>query len=668
MFDRLSSADVVFVGETHLDEVTHRLELAIARGLKERRGDVVLSMEMFERDVQETVDNYLSGEIGEDQFLSEARPWNNYVTGYRPLIEWAKEVGAPVVAANVPGPLRRNLMMGGPDALDRLSGEERAGIAGELFPGTERYWQRFDRAVRGHGHAPAAGADRTLSTQNLWDNTMGESVALALEAHPGAVIIHYNGAFHTLEKDGTARQFILRRPDASVQSVHIMPTGDLVSARAKKGDRRADFIVAAEALSRGYQDGTLAVMAPRELRYRISSGKSEGAASLLIWLGAASSPPGDELVRLRAELGESVTIAVVEPLYPQIEEDLHLGGVWFWDHSFDGDIGTLSRGLARLRDTLLRQREIDPQRVLLAGEEDGAAVVVIVALGDEEWRQAIGFSPRGHERLSESGLPSPADDDTALEWGPGVGVVAPASSRDWWQKELAAWSGVGVPCQWRELPENPAEAGRARRSELASALGIPARGSSRAGGDPTILSTRTDSPLARQWARIAAARWQKEAPLGISSGGEAPVGAIELAVNGDGACWGASDFLDGEMMPMPANPFGGTVVVVVPEGLPPEVSEEWHRLETEDVTRKRSRFVGTRVAVSGSDRDLSAILDELRAENKSVVLVVPARFCADADEMRALKRASTGHDEGLRISWLPGLGGVLVRKAPMPGP
>src|SRR5688572_22385402 len=37
LLDRLAEADVVFVGETHLDDTTHRVELAVLAGLIERR-------------------------------------------------------------------------------------------------------------------------------------------------------------------------------------------------------------------------------------------------------------------------------------------------------------------------------------------------------------------------------------------------------------------------------------------------------------------------------------------------------------------------------------------------------------------------------------------------------------------------------------------------------
>ncbi|MEQ1892040.1 MAG: ChaN family lipoprotein, partial [Planctomycetota bacterium] len=164
----LAAADVVFVGETHLDDNTHRVELAILEGLEKfRQGKVVLSLEMFERDVQPVLDEYLAGKILESEFLARARPWGNYRSDYRPLIEFAKAHGVPVVAANAPASVRRKLASGGRAALDALPPEERAWLPEEILPASASYWERVDRATRGHmGFASQPEEQRLFSGQN----------------------------------------------------------------------------------------------------------------------------------------------------------------------------------------------------------------------------------------------------------------------------------------------------------------------------------------------------------------------------------------------------------------------------------------------------------------------------------------------------------------------
>src|SRR5256885_1705446 len=67
MLADIAKADVVFVGEQHDDPNTHRLELAVLQGLARRRGDVIVALEMFERDVQEPLDHFQMGHVAEDE-------------------------------------------------------------------------------------------------------------------------------------------------------------------------------------------------------------------------------------------------------------------------------------------------------------------------------------------------------------------------------------------------------------------------------------------------------------------------------------------------------------------------------------------------------------------------------------------------------------------------
>lgn len=118
MLDRLSRADVVFFGEQHDDPETHRAEAETLDAICRLGRPVVLSLEMFERDVQPVLDDYLAGRIGESEFFARTRPWANYTAGYRRLVELARARHWPVVAANVPRPLASAVGRKGMAALD----------------------------------------------------------------------------------------------------------------------------------------------------------------------------------------------------------------------------------------------------------------------------------------------------------------------------------------------------------------------------------------------------------------------------------------------------------------------------------------------------------------------------------------------------------------------
>ena len=127
----LTRADVIFVGEQHDDPNTHRLELAILEALARRNRPVILSLEMFERDVQEPLDHFLMGHTEEAEFLKTARPWPRYATDYKPLVDFAIARSWPVVASNIPRPMASEIAKSGLQVLQSKSEAERKLFARE---------------------------------------------------------------------------------------------------------------------------------------------------------------------------------------------------------------------------------------------------------------------------------------------------------------------------------------------------------------------------------------------------------------------------------------------------------------------------------------------------------------------------------------------------------
>ena len=161
----LARADVVLVGEQHDDANTHRLELAILEGFARRHVPVTLSLEMFERDVQGSVDTYVGGGGGEDEFLKGSRPWPRYATDYRPLVEFAKVHRWSVVAANVPRRIASDIARGGRSAVDALSAADRKLAAADLQCPHDEYFTRFTETMGAH---PAAGAGSGAPASAEW--------------------------------------------------------------------------------------------------------------------------------------------------------------------------------------------------------------------------------------------------------------------------------------------------------------------------------------------------------------------------------------------------------------------------------------------------------------------------------------------------------------------
>jgi uncharacterized iron-regulated protein len=246
-----AKADVVFLGEEHDDPGTHRLERAALEGIGRRRGKVVLALEMFERDAQPSLNDYLAGKLGEAQFLKVSRPWPKYATDYRPMIELAKAKGWPVIAGNVPRRLASLIGRKGLIGVDSLPLADRALIAAQLTCPRDKYFDRFKETMgdmSGHGAkiTPAEAAamvGRFYDAQCVKDETMGEAVAAARAASPDAVVVHVNGSFHSDFRMGTAERVKNRLAGARIVVINFAPVSDLDAADGKKLRKIGDYVV-----------------------------------------------------------------------------------------------------------------------------------------------------------------------------------------------------------------------------------------------------------------------------------------------------------------------------------------------------------------------------------------------------------------------------------------
>jgi uncharacterized iron-regulated protein len=248
----LATADVVFVGEQHDDANTHRLELAILEGLKRRNAAVVVSLEMFERDVQGPLDTYLAGSASEEDTLKVTRPWPRYGTDYRLLVEMAKGHGWPLIAANVPRRIASAVAKGGREAIGQLAETDRPLVARELECPLDEYFHRFAKSMADHPAAPnqtpeeqRATTERYYWSQCVKDETMGESIAAAVERRTIlGPLVHYNGAFHSDFGLGTAARARRRLPGKRIIVLSMLPVDSLDRLSPSGEDlQRADYLV-----------------------------------------------------------------------------------------------------------------------------------------------------------------------------------------------------------------------------------------------------------------------------------------------------------------------------------------------------------------------------------------------------------------------------------------
>jgi uncharacterized iron-regulated protein len=250
LIEEIGKSDVVFLGEQHDDTVAHALQLKIFISLHEKYGSQrkpVLSMEMFERDVQTVLNEYLKNQISETHFLSSSRAWGNYKTDYRPLIEFAKEKNIEVIAANAPRRYVNMVSRLGRDSLEQLSPEAKKWLAplpfGEPSPA---YAKKFN-ALMGSQTEVINPHNPMLASQTLWDATMAYSIAEKLRQNKKALILHLNGSFHTENRLGTVEHLLKNRPKTKILVVTMRYENNFADFDKTKHANLGDFVILTDA-------------------------------------------------------------------------------------------------------------------------------------------------------------------------------------------------------------------------------------------------------------------------------------------------------------------------------------------------------------------------------------------------------------------------------------
>jgi uncharacterized iron-regulated protein len=211
------NARIVYVGETHDNPASHRLELQVLQSLAKRHpGHLALGMEMFARSQQPALDRWISGELDEKAFLKESR-WHEYwgmdFAYYRELLNFARDRQIPVIALNAEKSLVEAVSSKAPR---QLSAGNRAQLPDLDL--TDPYQRALVAAYfSDHVHG-GMKLESFVRAQTLWDDYMAESVAryLASSAGKDKQLLVIAGGNHVGYGFGIPRRAFRRLPTSYV--------------------------------------------------------------------------------------------------------------------------------------------------------------------------------------------------------------------------------------------------------------------------------------------------------------------------------------------------------------------------------------------------------------------------------------------------------------------
>ena len=217
----VSLADVIYVGEMHGDRNNHEYELDLIRGMIRRGMHFAVGWEMFDQSQQTDLDRFNQHKLTLDDLVTQTgfeKSWGKYSPLYAEILRTTGKSRVRNVALNAPASLAHKIARGEP-----FSAEERNEVPTGFTVPTGAY-QNFVQMLGDHPGMEGSDLSRFFAAQNLWDQTMAQSILRFRQKNPKMKLLvltgrgHVKGGFgipNYVSQKSSTKQLVLFPPAAN---------------------------------------------------------------------------------------------------------------------------------------------------------------------------------------------------------------------------------------------------------------------------------------------------------------------------------------------------------------------------------------------------------------------------------------------------------------------
>lgn len=208
---RLAAVRILFVGEEHVSVESHAVELAVIRELTRAGRRVAVGLEMLPADLQQPLDDWTAGKLGEAEFLERAgwmRHWSYNWSYYRDIFVFARDNRQRMFGVNVPPEVVSTV---GRKGMDGLQPAQRALLPARVdwdHADLKRVFRASFAEDEFHGGLSDEMLNRMVQAQATWDAAFGWNAVRAARADPDpkAIVVVLAGGGHVFYGVGAERQ------------------------------------------------------------------------------------------------------------------------------------------------------------------------------------------------------------------------------------------------------------------------------------------------------------------------------------------------------------------------------------------------------------------------------------------------------------------------------
>lgn len=201
MMTAIATDHLVYVGETHDNPASHRLQQQVIEAMHTQHGNrLAVGMEMFHADQQPVLDRWIGGELEEKQFIRQLDWYQNWridYAYYRDILNLLRQRRIPIVALNATAAQKQ---------------QARQQVAQTTQAPLDPYYQATLRGYFAGHDAGSQQIDTFIRIQSLWDDTMAQSVVSYLSQHPDHRMVILAGGNHVRYGFGIPRRVFQQLP------------------------------------------------------------------------------------------------------------------------------------------------------------------------------------------------------------------------------------------------------------------------------------------------------------------------------------------------------------------------------------------------------------------------------------------------------------------------
>ncbi len=252
MIERLTTADVIYVAESHTDYAHHLAQLEILKGLNEMRSTVVMGWEMFHSSQQPLLDAYTGGWLPEVEWLDAIyweETWGHPYPYYKPLLDYARDNNLRIFGLNAPRSAIQGVRTLGREGMtEDLSSWLPPGYWNRLNIESEmQYEEWFMENARHSEDVTDEQMELMFRSQTAWNEIMAWNVVKAFNVMPDPrlKVLVVVGSGHAMFGQGVPTRVELFKSDLDqvvvmpYTSDRVMPLGEI---REEELDLRGDYI------------------------------------------------------------------------------------------------------------------------------------------------------------------------------------------------------------------------------------------------------------------------------------------------------------------------------------------------------------------------------------------------------------------------------------------